>query len=86
MEPFGKGDLVRVKDDRLATYVTEFRNKVRGGRVGVVRGYPVGRFGHCKDPIVYFPAWGRRKEYRPGQVNVSDLVLVARAGEATDGL
>lgn len=76
---FSVGDKVSVKTEAIDCYNSEFRRKAGGGRVGVVRGYPIGRFGKCRDPIVEFPAFGRKKYYNPGQICWKDLELVESA-------
>ncbi|WP_143031405.1 MULTISPECIES: hypothetical protein [unclassified Pseudomonas] len=74
---FEKGDKVRVKESAINGYLAEFRQKVKGGRIGSIRGYrmPVRPW---DNPLVEFPAEGRRKAYC-AIVSWRDLELVEKS-------
>ncbi|WP_349573066.1 hypothetical protein [Azotobacter salinestris] len=72
---FKPGDKVRVKDSELDSYKTEFQRKIKG-RVGVINSVEHGDWKYHDRPFVIFPAEGRKKEYRAGQINARNLELI----------
>lgn len=74
MSDFKVGDIVRVRDEALSFYLCEFQRRVKGGRKGVITGFSRSRYGEGM-PFVTFPAEGRKKEYKAGQMHKSDLEL-----------
>lgn len=67
-----KGTRVRIKDSEIDSFVKAASDKMRG-RIGLVTGrtYP----GEMR-AVVVFPAVGRRKEYRAGQLMDAWLDIV----------
>lgn len=64
------GQKVRLKD--IDSFMSEVRNKCKNGRVGIITGFtrPI------RYPLVTFPAEGRKKEFRLGQVQERWLEIV----------
>lgn len=61
INPLKDGDLVFAKEEKLDGFLSEARNKIKGGRVGVVRYYNHAENGY---PFrVIYPKEGRKKEY-----------------------
>lgn len=74
------GDQVRVTAAALDSFKTDLRKRMEG-RIAVVRHftYP------SEDPMLTFPASGRKKEFKVMHVYAREVELVARAPASSDG-
>ncbi len=75
-----KGDQVRVTAAALDSFKSDVRKRMEG-RIAVVRHftYP------SEDPMLTFPASGRKKEFRYAHIYARELELVERAPASSDG-
>lgn len=75
-----KWDQVRLTAAALDSFKTDLRKRMEG-RIAVVRHftYP------SEDPMLTFPASGRKKAFEVNHVYARELELVARAPAVSDG-